>query len=69
MQTFGCKLNQAESETMVRDFVSRGYALVGPRNAADVYVLNTCTVTAEADRKVRQWLRACLLYTSDAADE
>ena len=43
---------------MAREFVSRGYAVVGSRDEADVYVLNTCTVTAEADRKVRQWLRA-----------
>ena len=43
---------------MAREFASRGYAVVGARDKADVYVLNTCTVTAEADRKVRQWLRS-----------
>jgi len=58
IQTFGCKLNQAESESMARDFSECGYALVEPHEAADIYVVNTCTVTAEADRKVRQWLRA-----------
>lgn len=43
---------------MAREFASRGYVVVGTRDDADIYVLNTCTVTAEADRKVRQWLRA-----------
>ena len=38
--------------------MSHGYAVVGPRDDADIYILNTCTVTAEADRKVRQWLRS-----------
>lgn len=54
----GCKLNQAEQQEMARDFESRGFVVVGPRDVADVYVINTCTVTAEADRKVRQWLRS-----------
>ena len=38
-------------------FESRGFQIVGPRDEADAYLINTCTVTAEADRKVRQWLR------------
>jgi len=58
VHTVGCKLNQAESETIAREFAARGYEVVGPRDDADIYVLNTCTVTAEADRKVRQWLRS-----------
>ena len=58
VHTLGCKLNQAESETLAAQFETRGFTVVDPREKADVYVINTCTVTAEADRKVRQWLRS-----------
>ncbi len=58
IQTVGCKLNQAESETLSRRFLRAGYKLVAPENNPHVYVLNTCTVTHVADRKCRQYLRA-----------
>ena len=58
VHTLGCKLNQAESESLAAQFEARGFTVVSPRENADVYVINTCTVTAEADRKVRQWLRS-----------
>ena len=53
----GCKLNQAELQELAIAFESRGFEVSGPRDDADAYLINTCTVTAEADRKVRQWLR------------
>jgi len=57
LYTLGCKLNQAETESLARDLHRAGFQLV-PRDAvADVYVANTCTVTHVADRKSRQWLR------------
>lgn len=57
IQTLGCKLNQAESECLARELAQAGYTLVSPSEKADIYVLNSCTVTNIADRKVRQALR------------
>ncbi|HZA23402.1 MAG TPA: radical SAM protein, partial [Dehalococcoidia bacterium] len=58
IETHGCKLNQADSNVLARQFVEAGYRLVGSVAEADVYVLNTCTVTATADAKARQALNA-----------
>ncbi|MDH5364988.1 MAG: radical SAM protein [Dehalococcoidia bacterium] len=56
--TLGCKLNQAETESLAGQFRGAGYQLVTPDNVADIYIANTCTVTHVADRKSRHWLRA-----------
>jgi threonylcarbamoyladenosine tRNA methylthiotransferase MtaB len=56
LDTVGCKLNQAESQFFARQFAQRGYRLVPADNGADVYILNTCTVTHSADSKCRQLL-------------
>ena len=58
IQTQGCKLNQADSETLARGFSEAGYRVVGPAEPADIYIINTCTVTHVADSKARQALRA-----------
>ena len=55
--TLGCKLNQAETESLVGQFSQSGFQLVSPNDAADIYIANTCTVTHIADRKSRHWLR------------
>jgi len=55
--TLGCKLNQAETELLSGQFAQAGYELVSPADVADIYILNTCTVTHIADRKSRHWLR------------
>lgn len=55
--TLGCKVNQYETEAMRRLFEERGYVSVSPEDNPDVFVLNSCTVTAESDRKTRQTLR------------
>ena len=57
LQTVGCKLNQAETESLARSFSQAGYRVVAPSQTANVYVLNTCTVTHVADRKCRNLLR------------
>jgi threonylcarbamoyladenosine tRNA methylthiotransferase MtaB len=57
LQTLGCKLNQAETDSLARQFLEAGYQVVAPDQAADVYLLNTCTVTHIADRKCRNLLR------------
>ncbi|MCL2615917.1 MAG: tRNA (N(6)-L-threonylcarbamoyladenosine(37)-C(2))-methylthiotransferase MtaB [Dehalococcoidia bacterium] len=57
IETLGCKLNQAESETLARQLMALGCSIVPPTEQQDVYILNTCTVTHIADRKVRHLLR------------
>jgi len=56
--TVGCKLNQAESQLLARQFARAGYRLVAPSDGADVYILNTCTVTHVADGKCRRLLKS-----------
>ena len=55
--TLGCKVNQYETEAMKEAFVSRGAEIVSEDEAADAYIVNTCTVTNIADRKSRQFIR------------
>ena len=57
IETHGCKLNQADTQVLARQFAQAGYSLAEKASLADVYVLNTCTVTHVADRKARQALR------------
>jgi len=57
LDTLGCKLNQAETESLAGQFSQSGFELVSPDDVADIYVANTCTVTHVADRKSRHWLR------------
>jgi threonylcarbamoyladenosine tRNA methylthiotransferase MtaB len=58
LESLGCKLNQAEIEALADRLAGRGHMLTDSVAGADVYVLNTCTVTHIADRKSRQALRA-----------
>jgi len=53
----GCKVNQYETERLAESFEALGFALTDFREPADVYVINTCSVTADADRKSRQMAR------------
>lgn len=53
----GCKVNQYETERLAESFVSLGFTLTDFKQPADVYVINTCSVTADADRKSRQVAR------------
>ena len=55
--TLGCKVNQFETETMEGLFRARGYDVVSFEETADVYVINTCSVTHLSDRKSRQLIR------------
>ena len=55
--TLGCKVNQYESEAIACRFREQGYEVVGEKDFADVYIINTCTVTAVADKKSRQYIR------------
>ncbi|KPL07944.1 hypothetical protein AMJ71_08655, partial [candidate division TA06 bacterium SM1_40] len=55
--TLGCKLNQYETELLREAFEARAYEAVPFDADADVYVINTCTVTQRADRQSRQLVR------------
>ena len=64
-RTFGCKLNQAETAMIVRDFKERGYTIVPPDKPADVFVINTCTVTERSDAKCRRAIQKVLRTNPD----
>lgn len=55
--TLGCKVNQYDTEAVMESFIKHGYEIVDFDEYADVYVVNTCTVTHLSDRKCRQMLR------------
>ena len=55
--TLGCKLNFAETSTLSRQFAQAGYQTVPHTEVADVYVINTCSVTEHADKKCRNIIR------------
>lgn len=55
--TLGCKVNQYETNAMIQQFLENGYKLVEFNGIADIYVVNTCTVTNMSDKKSRQTLR------------
>ena len=57
INTHGCKLNQADSQQLARQFQEAGFVLIHSSAQADVVVLNSCTVTANADSKARSYLR------------
>ena len=58
--TLGCKLNFAETATFQRQFAERGFSTVDFREEADVVVINTCSVTENADRDARKAVRQAL---------
>jgi threonylcarbamoyladenosine tRNA methylthiotransferase MtaB len=55
--TLGCKLNFSETSTIARSFLEQGFARVAFTESADVYVINTCSVTDSADKKSRAMIR------------
>ena len=56
--TFGCKLNQFETEALAASFKTQGFTIVPFEQEADAYVVNTCTVTCRADHKARSLIRS-----------
>ncbi len=55
--TLGCKVNQYETNAMIQKFIEKKYEIVKHTEKADIYIVNTCTVTNMSDRKSRQMLR------------
>ena len=58
--TLGCKVNQYESEAILEAFERHGFRISKADEHCDVYIINTCTVTAESDRKARQFIRRAI---------
>ena len=57
IETHGCKLNQADSQSFINELESRGFQVINSDKDVDVYILNTCTVTHVADSKARNSIR------------
>jgi threonylcarbamoyladenosine tRNA methylthiotransferase MtaB len=64
--TLGCRVNQYETEAMTEKFIKEGYELVPFEEYADVYVINTCTVTNMSDKKSRQMISRARRLNEDA---
>ena len=64
--TLGCRVNQYESEAMAEKFIKDGYEVVDYSDFADVYVINTCTVTNMGDKKSRQIINRAKKENSEA---
>jgi len=65
IHTLGCKLNYSESSFIAKQFTEKGIELKHYGEKSDIFVLNTCTVTAEADRECRQIIRSILRKNPD----
>ena len=66
LHTLGCKLNFSETSTIGNEFLRNGFSLVNFKDKADVYVLNTCTVTQNAEKDCRQLVRKALKQNPEA---
>lgn len=64
--TLGCKVNQYDTEAVLEKFIQSGYEVVAFHEVADVYLVNTCTVTHLSDRKCRQMLRKTKKLNQDS---
>ena len=64
--TLGCKLNFSETSTISAEFKSKGFEIVPFKDYADVYIVNTCTVTENADKECRQIIRRALKNNPEA---
>lgn len=64
--TLGCKLNFSETSTIARDFKTNGFEEVKFTESADVYVINTCSVTHNADKECKHWVKQALKSNPDA---
>jgi threonylcarbamoyladenosine tRNA methylthiotransferase MtaB len=64
--TLGCKLNFSETSTIARDFESNGFEKVDFSESADIYVINTCSVTENADNRFKSIVKQALSVNSNA---
>lgn len=64
--TLGCKVNEAESASLMAGLEARGYTVTDELSPADIYILNTCAVTAEAEKKSRQAIARIRKFNPEA---
>ena len=64
--TLGCKVNQCESASIIQGLRDNGWDVVDELTYAELYVINTCAVTAEAEKKSRQTVARALKYNPNA---
>ncbi len=64
--TLGCKVNQYESEAIAERLAENGFTVLPSTEECDAYIINTCTVTAESDRKARQFIRRAIAKNPEA---
>lgn len=64
--TLGCKVNQYETNAVEEIFTDKGYSLIDFEEKADVYIINTCTVTSMSDKKSRQIIRRAKKINEEA---
>ena len=57
--TLGCRVNQYESDFIMEELSKNGVTICSPQEKCDIYIINTCSVTGESDRKSRQFIRKC----------
>lgn len=62
----GCKVNQYECDVLAEELIKRGYEVSGDLEEADLYIVNTCAVTNEAERKSRQAIARCRKFNPEA---
>ena len=64
--TLGCKLNFSETSTIARNFTNEGFDRVDFEEVADIYVINTCSVTENADKQFKQVVKKALKLNDKA---
>ena len=64
--TLGCKVNKYESDSLLNIFKQKGWDVSDVLEKADAYVINTCAVTSEAEKKSRQMIARCKKFNPDA---
>ena len=66
LTTLGCKLNYSETSTISRQFIEEGYSLVKFENFSEIYIINTCSVTENADRQFKSLVSKALRVNPEA---
>lgn len=64
--SLGCKVNKYESDSILRDYLENGYEITDKLEEADIYIINTCAVTGEAEKKSRQMVARCRKFNPRA---
>ena len=69
LYTLGCKVSQYETEAVAEEFEKNGFLRRDFEDECDVYVINTCTVTQESNRKSRQFIRRAIKKNENASED